>query len=407
MLATLVLAGCAFEEADLRLWKDVQNGEAKLAGYMADPSRPPDLRFRAARYLYELDRLDSIMGVVNATDNADRRHLIAQLSVFAAEELQRFDARPEDEARAVNLSFQLLRYGDAAKAKVLAVELARWSLKRIESGAEPPSGSSIPNSLMAAAVVAPESVNAAMIESIERVATGTGEGALLTIVGLADQLRDEALARAAANALLSYGRRMHPKLTPPLVAAMKQNGNPTLMLFLLEAARDPRMMLGMRGDIMSIAVEKLGKDATPGLLRLLQTDEPEVQNAPRWEAFDHLWQVAGHEAMAEILGSMPATGRWPSEGTEFKAEVDNFCDQKLAPHKASSLPALTKLLESRNWVARTFATNCVIRLFPDEAPDRLATVMTDEIPLPGWSSDGTITLGEFARQVLDSTEDER
>ncbi|MCA9528318.1 MAG: hypothetical protein KC549_18665, partial [Myxococcales bacterium] len=222
-------------------------------------------------------------------------------------------------------------------------------------------------------------------------AAGTleSEEAFLELVDLLAQLRDADVQRAAAGLLLARARKAHPEVSPALAAALRANGNETLLRYLLELTRDPRLSPKVRGEGFNASM-RLGPAAIPGLLRILATDLPADDDA-RWLALRDIWEKGGAGSLAAALRALPAEGRWSTEGASFKDEIEGFCDNRLADKAEEVRPVLTELVGDPNWVARAFAMACIVRLYPDDARALLKPLRADQTALPGWSEAGEPT----------------
>ena len=387
LLAPLV--ACEIDETELNNWKQVQNGSLKLSGYLFDAERPPALRLRAARYLFDMGELGQIMGVVRKTTESDRTSLVSQLAEFAADKLRDPGASLETQGQAATLAYHLLEFGPSKAATPLAGTLATWCL---DHATERVPGVKLDHALIAATLTAPDDIVPKIGLALQN---SKSVNKTLALVSLTDPLKDPKLQSHAAHALLAAARRSHPSLSVDLIDAFVRNGNETLMRYLLELARDPKVKLHTRGDSMDQAVAALGKRAIPGLLRLIGTDEPRQRNEPRNVALDHIWSVGGPESLADALNGLPVDGTYPTDGVGFKAEVDHFCDTSVSTQKDRALPVLTELLDSWNWVARLYAVNCLTRLHPGPATQLLEPLRSDATPINGWVHNDEVTLGEI------------
>lgn len=376
----LFSTACTFEASDIDGWQNVQKGEPRLAGYMADAERPLELRLRAADRLFERDRLDYIVGVVRTAKPDQRVLLSVPLAKMAAEKLADSDAKVSD--RGTALAYYLLEFasdlGDQRAA--LAEALAQKSLAQI-----PPTRKaqiSPIKALLGAAVAHP-----AVVDSILQAARGTDdEVRFLALLDLLGKLRTPEMQQRRAELLLAHARRLYPKISEGLARAMLDNRNPTLLKYLLELTRDHTLPLAVRSMGFSAAA-RLGDDSIPGLLRVIRTDFPAVDDA-RYLALRRIWETGGPAQLGPALRALPAEGKWPTEGTEFKDDIDAFCDNRIATKSAEAKPVLVELLDDPNWIARAYALRCITRLFPDEAATLTAVLAEDLTPLPGWQESG-------------------
>lgn len=384
LACTLWLGGCAFEAADLDTWRTVQNGKPRLAGYLADTQRPLELRVHAATALFDTDQLPLLMAVIDAA-NAEQRSILAPpLATLAMEKLGDTDRKIMVRARA--LAYYLLEYRDALgdKTAPLAEALTGSALKTVPPQFRDAVG---PEKALLAAAIAHPPVVTTITDAAEAAATAPdGEARLLTLLDYLRQLRTADVAQTRARLLLLRARAVYPKISGALAQAMLVDGNPTLLKFLIELTRDPGVSDQVRNRGFA-AMGRLGKDAIPGMLRVVQTDFPTPDDA-RYLALRGLWEAGGPASLGAALRALPAEGKWPTKGTEFRDDIDAFCDNRVATKKAAAKPVLIELLDDSNWIARAYALRCITRLYPDEAAE-LTTVLKDDLtPLPGWQESG-------------------
>lgn len=376
----LAQAACTFEAADIDGWQNVQNGVPRLAGYLADAKRPLELRTRAAQRLFEVDQLDYLMGVISAATPEQRQVILAPLAKLAIDTLG--DADPLRADRAAALAYHLLEYaaelgdqrGPVAEAlmKVALTQVPPTRRTRISAD----------KALLGAAVAHPPVVEAL----IEAARETDDEDRFLALLALLGELRTPELAQRRAELLLAHARKVYPAIGEDLARAMLDDRNPTVLKFLLELTRDHQLPLAVRSLGFS-AAGRLGDESIPGLLRVIRTDFPAVDDA-RYLALRRIWETGGPAQLGPALRALPAEGKWPTEGTEFRDDIDAFCDNRVATKAAEARPVLVELLEDPNWIARAYALRCITRLYPDEAAALVAVLAEDQTPLPGWQESG-------------------
>lgn len=395
--------GCTFEASDVDSWQDVQGGMPRLAGYLADGARPLALRMRAARGLFDKDQVDYIMAVVAQADAADRKILLPELAKLAKDSLG--DADRKIANRGTALAYYLLEYGTPAYDKVLgaatpalAEALATNALSRI-----PPSDSatiSPQKALLGSALAHPAVVDMMTAAAKTAAVDPTAERRFLVLLDYLGALRQPAIARLRAELLLARARAVYPEISDALVQAMLANRNPTLLKFLIELTRDPALPERIRAFGFA-AMSQLGKDAIPNMMRVVQTDFPTPDDA-RYLALRGLWESGGPAQLGAALRALPSEGKWPQAGTEFRDDIDAFCDNRVATRAAEAKPVLIELLDDPNWIARAYALRCITRLYPNEAADLVGILTEDLTPLPGWQESGEPST--FAEAVKALTE---
>lgn len=392
-LVLCLSAGCAFDAEDLDNWKRVAKGEERLTGYLADTTRPVDLRAKAADALFEMGAIGSMFTAVDALPAADRSALLELYVVLATKYLE--GEAPVEAGRAARVLFEVLRrHKDLPDAPAAAATLADWALLWFANADPPPTDVSLEDLIQAAAVVQPDVVRPKLATVTQEI---KDERVLLRLNQVLSALRDPQIEAGMAAALLERARASYPDVSLELAEAMVNNRNPVLLRFLLEAARDPRVAPGVRNLGVRATARHLGADGLDGLFRLVATDDPSSNNLHRLNAIDLIWKFGGVPALSRLLQALPDTG-WPEKGGGFKDEVDGFCD-KLASASAQVRLPLVDALVAPNWAARAYAMECVIRLYPDDASIILEGLAQDPTPLPGWSEAGPTTIGDVVRAV--------
>lgn len=406
-LLALAATGCAIDEAELQSWPAIANGQARLAAYLADDHRPPELRAQAATLLIGAGGLDHLMSVAQDATPEQRGHLLDWYANAIVDILTKLHT-PAEQANAAGLAYYVLEYADALRAPArgggpldaaLVDTLVDWCLTEL---AKPPTErAKTPRKLediLLAALVARPALAATRVA--EKMRAADDLGVLLSMNALLARVEDPELRRTQATHLLAYARKKHPDVPPALAQAMVDNRNPTLLHYLLDTTRDPRVPLATREIGLLAAKNLLKADALGGLVLLLRADDPANQNIFRLNALDYAWDLGGTARLADSLQALPQDGTWWPDGVMFRAHVDSFCDHKLGPARDDVRPVLERLVDDPNWVTRAYAMRCVERLYPADAAALLAPLQDDETPLPGWDATGPTTLGAHARAVI-------
>lgn len=396
-------AGCTFEASDVDGWQNVQNGLPRLAGYLSDGTRPIELRMRAARGLFAKDQVDYIMAVVAQADAEQRAILLPKLADLAQETLKDADRKVAN--RGTALAYYLLEYGTDAQRSALgastgplAEAMATAALDRI-----PPSDSATvsPQKALLGAIMAHPPTIEMVLKATEAAAVDpAGERRFLALLDYLGALREPAIETMRAELLLTRARALYPDISDALAQAMLANRNPTLLKFLIELTRDPALPERVRG-VGFAAMSQLGKAAIPNMMRVVRTNFPTPDDA-RYLALRGLWEAGGPAHLGPALRALPTEGKWPSEGTEFRDDIDAFCDNRVATKAAEAKPVLIELLDDPNWIARAYALRCITRLYPNEAADLVGILAEDLTPLPGWQESGEPS--SFAEAVKALTE---
>lgn len=400
LLVALVLAaaGCEIDEGDLDTWRHVARGEERLAGFLLDAERPIERRSRAIAVLLEMDALGQIMGVLHDTTPEDRKILVPHVAAHVTTQV-RSGATVADQARAASLGFYLMQYLDeldAPRADRLVTTLVDWALEQHAAEVRLEHKVSIDDLLLAAVTVRPELVRTPLVDHLR---SQSDTQRLVTLYDTLSRARDEQLQRRLAAVLLDYARRRHPALELPLADRMVASGDETLLRFLLDAARDSRVPHAVRDTALRAAKSLLGSKGLDGYFRLIRTDDPATNNIYRLNGLDLAWDFGGVRHLADALRALPADASWPDQGDELRAEVDRFCDNRVARQKAAARAVLLDLVTDRSWVARAYAMECIIRLYPGDAALLLEPLARDKTRLPGWSTEGEVTIADVVRQL--------
>ena len=405
-LALLWAAG-AIDEDDLAHWMAVKDGEKLLGAYLADPERPLVLRAVATNNLFQMGQTAQIVGVIKDATPNDRKAVLPYITQVILTKLND-PTRKDVQGTAARVALYLMEFtdeleGENAKGEPYGEALLRlsvdWCLDQLDQEAPQEQAKRCDRILLAAAVARPDF---SVPRIVDYMRSATDLNRLLLVDAILSRLRDAAVERQQAAALLKFARSAYPALPQSLAEALIHNGDDTLLLFLLDAVRDPRVPAAVRDIALEETTRRLKKKALPGLFRLLANDEPESDFLPRFNAIQMIWDLGNVEHLGPMLRALPADKRWPTSKDAFKAEVGDFCESNVALHKVAARPALVDALADPNWVARAYALECVLRLYPDEARDLTWELRADQTPLPGWLPEGAeVTIGAYVTEATD------
>ena len=217
-------------------------------------------------------------------------------------------------------------------------------------------------------------------------------------------LRDPRVHAQQAAYQLTYAKELYPKLPVDLALELYTNRNETLLLFLVDAVRDYRVPAETR-EVGLKAAQLLKEKALPGLYRIVRTDDPANENITRLNALDIIWDIGGTQTLAKSLQALPPTGTYWPDGVEFRAQVVEFCQNKLAPDREKAGPILESLVDDPNWVTRAYALECIVQLYERESAIELLTpLIEDDQVLLGWEETGESTIGAYVKAFIDKSE---
>lgn len=408
----LCASGCAVDADDLERWERVAEGEGRLAAYLADPARPIELRSKALSVLLKMGAIDHIMGALKVAAPEQRAVLLQMYAEAIVTVLTKMHT-PAEQATAATLAYDVLEHADELtgvthgtqepRDALLVDTLVDWTLEQLKKpeADRPRPGRKLEDLLLAALAARPAE---AAPRIVDRMRAAESADELLAMNALLARVNDADIRRKQAEHLLAFARAAHPQVPPAVAEAMVQNGNETLLRYLLDAARDPRVPPATREIGLMSAKRFLKAEALGGLFLLLRADDPRNRNIMRLNALDLAWDFGGAARLAETLQALPPSGTWWPEGVQFRAHVDAFCDQKLAPARDAVRPVLERLIDDPNWVTRTYAMRCVERLYPEVAAALLEPLAADETPLPGWSAEGETTIGAHVAALIAAAE---
>lgn len=396
LIVVTLLSGCSLDAEDIKNWQHVSQGERRLSAYLADTARPMELRLLSARVLFEMGHLDHLMGVLAEALPEDREALARRYARVALAALDEGDA--EMKGRAATLTFYLgprldlltKEQADELVSRVVDLALA-WSVSD-----DPPKARKAPDDLLLAmATVRPKLTLPKIYEHLKSLSSLR---AVLSTNQLLLRLKDAEARRAAGAALLDFAQRRYPDVPAVLAEAMLQNGNETLLRFLLDAVADPRVPPSTRNLGLEAAEAHLKAKALPSLFKLLKLDDAGSNHAARFAALNMIWDFGGVERLAEALRALPEEAGWPEEGDSLKLEIEQFCIHRVAQKKDKALLVLETLLEEGGWPTRLYAVGCLLTLYPDDALPLLKPLSRDETPIKGWAEEEK-TLGQIIREA--------
>ena len=396
-----LLVGCSIDGETLSTWSRVSNGHQRLSAYLADTTRPEQLRIHAALVLLDSDRVAELVYVIRNTSPRDRRRLVQALANIIVQYIDKEDDPMK--MRAASFAYYLFQFSgelsgqnyNEPQDKVLVERVVGWLLERLKIYDSLPKGMQPPEEILLAAAHAHPKLTLPMIYNY--LASPPDLKRFLIVNRVLSKLPSNEVRQKQAHLLLQYAKKLYPNVSPELAIVMSENQNETLLRFLLDLVRDYRVpsttrLVGLK------ATELLKEKALPGLMQVLRTDDPKNDNLNRLNALDIIWNIGGVDHLAEALEALPATGTWWPDGVEFKAQVDEFCDSKLKPAAKAVRPILLSLIDHANWVTNVYAMECVVRLYAD-ASTLLEPLASDPQVLKGWTEDGEVTVGDYVKSL--------
>ena len=128
-MVTLVVAGtlgCDVSVEDMRKWKDLKDGERRIAALVADPGRSMEQRIMAALVLVEIDQTFVLADALKQSEPTDQAAIVSGLLPKLLEMLK---GKPEDQAKAKDAIYMIGGYLDGEARTRSARAVAEWALE--------------------------------------------------------------------------------------------------------------------------------------------------------------------------------------------------------------------------------------------------------------------------------------
>jgi len=406
LLLLSCLFACQFGGGKLQEWSEAKNGEARLSAFFADVKRERNLRSDALDYLIRGGHFSSIMGVLKSMENLEQKFWVKQCWYKISDRLEKQRFSEVERIEAASLAYYLLEYRQHLDglahhgqphqklfSEFAVINLVTWALETLKNDGQIPKGSKkLSDVLFASAVASPKD---ALPQIDGFLSTMPEEADYLLVTDLLARLKTPEANQLEAKALLALAKKNYPKLNKELGERLFKNRNETLLRFLLDAALDIRVppAVRLKGlEASSILKEK----ATLGLLAMLRVEEPAKDNFMRAEALKRLWLYCGGEKiLAQALNALPTDGTYWPTGTAFRDQVRGFCDSVLGESAGDVKDTLIGLTSSPNPYAKIYAGECILRLYPAQAPDLLQDLIDEELEVEGWNEDGSTSFTEY------------
>lgn len=411
----LPLSGCAIERDEIDSWPRTTNGEARLGAYLADGERPMELRMRAAQHLMSAGAMAQIMTSVEGTPKEARGPLLDHLAAVVTACVGDLVTEPEggekpgaptsacdnmerDLGPAVNLGFLLLEQLPEGKQRDKLVKILLTAAADKSDEDIPGLEIRVDDLLLACTLKAPKITVPQLLERLQK----TEDPKVgVRIAGVLSQIKDAEIRKQLAEALLSWVKPRYKTLLPiPQIRdVLAKTRNPTLIKFMMDAARDTDLDFDTRDELVARGIQLLSKeDAAERLYLLLAAQDNAIYNEFRWTALDALWAQDPLKHLGPMMRALPtASDAWSTAPNQLKGRINHFCDVTVKKTQGLDAEALMQafesLLEHPSWVARTFAFVCISKLDPSGAPTRLSALSEDPATLPGWTEAGDSTLG--------------
>ena len=446
--------GCQIEEPKLRAWSEDPNAQAKLASYALDTQRPLPLRRVALESLVKQRRYNLLMTIFDLTsqrgeDAQAQLRKIAEMLVSVIDEMWSGGSLSlEAESHIAEVSFFLLNV-DVMRAEFirspnLLKKLTRWALGYLNTDGR----KVVPPAQDEEVLIKPQKLLTAVLYTAEE-EEGEDDTLLMEIFEdiKADQLKhidnfnytlrlhksidplkNARLSKAFASTFLKVAQHVHKNrphaFTQEAFKAILDNGNMTLLRFLIELGRDqevidqkvtkPQELIDSMYQVVKRAIDNnFREEIRPSVFRVISSRE--AYPSVIFDGIYWAWALGDQSDLGVVLTKITPDFKVPVSGTELRVKVNQVCADISQPDKDQLSEQLEDLLVSLKdqdelWPARLITVTCISQLYPD---GKLAELMKkhklyknyqkDKKMILAWRSDREVTLGEIVRDYLDPT----
>ena len=424
LLCSLLFFGCAIDAETLDSWKQTPQGRDNLAGYLIDRARPRKLREKSAEilfakkekgYVYLLTAHEELQG-------EEREFLSNLYREMVRKGLRNASMNEEIRSNAVDFSFLLLSI-DGTRSIVSRDDeifegLLTWSIQLLQGGRS--SQGSVPPQVILSicAMLREEAVAARLLKEVQE--NPEMVDFAITVNTILSPHQRPLLHVKAAEMLLLVARKSLPVISDGLIQALKENGNITLLRFLLDLAQDERVSEKSRGEALFKAFDQLCMEvqggrcvALPpegreGLLRLIRS--PRVHRRHIFEALGYFWEVYGTDSLKELLYGINSK-QFPVSGEELRVNVESFCTDRVRPYADTALRELfeeifdNSLESPEKWPASLYSLTCLAKVYPDEfrrlmTRKRRRAVQRNGTRISGWTPGQRISLEQIMEDFI-------
>lgn len=445
-LSVILLFGCEIDEQKLEKWSVDAQGQAKLAAYALEFERPPTLRQTAIKELYLKRRYNLMLtmfeqvGELKIDRDARLKQLASDFAKVIDEALKVDSITPEEESRVAEIGYYLLTVN--AARDVIAQEhvdllksLTSWSLNHLREAnrkvISPVQGKDAlvdPSKLLRAILLTSESDQALMGELFEVIKKDMSAHLdkvdyALRLHKVIDPLKNKTLSAGFAELwmqVLTLAHREQPKaITPEVLAAVRENGNITLVRLLIDLGRDQESVADPKA-LSSEIRQALDQARTSPHLKSLRDNILRVISSERAATrliFDGLywaWTLGDQSDLKALLMSLPKEFKVPVLGRELRENVDQVCADLSSADRDVLYEQLEDTLVSlkskrEHWLARLITVACLDQLYPDGATVKTLikkhrlykSYRRDSREILAWETDRQVTLGEIVTRYID------
>lgn len=385
VLATgaLVVGACEVSVEDMRQWKDLADGERRIAGIIPDETRSQEIRVGAALLLVEIEQPFVLADALKQTKAESRAAIVSALTPRLLEML---GGKPEDQPRAKDALYLIGGYLVGADRAHAARAVIDWAVEDF-SGRFALGQSTLGQ-------VLPELGTASVPGLLKQLATGE---AIPEVVAILASFESAAVHEQAADVLTTLIRTQGKQAPLEAWRNVTKLTTPALTPFLLEKIADPSVDVNLKDLYFDHVVKCGGPAASPGLAKLVASHDL------RWVAAQDIVELEGLAGLRRVLASLPDSDTY--EASELFDEVQFFCKrrlQKIEADPAEVRKALVDSLDPKRVLTSALAAHCLELRGTKEDVAALKKLAKAGEAVTGWKDGEKAKLASIAKAAIDA-----
>ena len=380
-------AACKVTVEDVRSWQHIEEGNRRIAAFVADSKRPLALRVEAAMLLVEMDEVYAMADALRRSPSTERTAIVSavlpRLTSLLDSELE------AEQGHAKDALFFVGGYLEEAERQQAAKALIEWAGQDF-SGRYARGRTTL-------AQVLPALGTASVPGLLALLARGE---AVAEITAILTRFESHQVQEDAAKTLVSLIDRLGPEAPADAWSYIDRFTTPTLVPFLISKLADPKVPVAIKDAYFYHVVRCGGPGAAPGLAGLLSDHDL------RWIAVQHILTLEKLDGLRRVLGALPALDDGYEDG-ELYDEVHFFCTRNLPTFKfgAAELQAtLLGALDPERPIAALTAAHCLRDLGGPETVAPLQAIAGEQAAVAGWKTEEA-TLGSIATAAVETIEE--
>lgn len=385
LVLCLLILGCELTPSDVYSWKDIKDGDRKLAAVVLDPSRDMKLRITAARTMGEMGAVLQLADALQQSEERDQQAIVEGLLPHILLMFQSSSETAQVDAK--DLLYYVGGYLAGESRDRAAQAIVDWAFADFEGRFR--------KGKTTLAQVLPSLGTAAVPQLFGMLKKGQAIPEVAEILG---KINIPKVTDAAAELLIEHIRQQ-PKQRPPEVwFALDRLTTQLAVPFLLESLANPELPDDIKDVYFDHLVRCGGPKAANGMAALL------ADHKLRWHAAEHLIALDGLGGLSRVLSGLPAKDKY--EEQVFYDEAHFFCAHRLPEIKDSKDAiqlALLKGLSTRRPLASSLAAHCLELHGTKQFAGELRRHQNLAVPVPGWKT-GTAKLGDIVRKAVQAME---